>query len=121
MLTLAMMNRGSIYSLSANGGEVKGYMGLGPEHSAQTGTGRPLGTGRPVSQELPDVRCSPVVRWFRPVMGVPDVRRLRTSADFGSGAVTPVVQSGPNVRSLASGVGALVVRSGPDVRWLGLG
>ena len=74
MLTLARMNGGSIYSLSANGGEVKGYMGLGPEHCAQTGTGRPLGTGRPVSQELPDVRCPPVVRWFRSVMGVPDVR-----------------------------------------------
>ena len=68
------MNGGSIYSLSAKGGEVKGYMGLGPEHYAQTGAGRPLGTGRPVSQELPDIRCSPVVRWFCSVMGVPNVR-----------------------------------------------
>ena len=121
MLTLARMNGGSIYSLSANGGEVKGYMGLGPEHCAQTGTGRPLGTGRPVSQELPDVRCPPVVRWFRSVMGVPDVRRLRTSADVGSGAVAPVVRSGPDVRSFASGARAPDVRSGPDVRSLGLG
>ena len=102
-------------------GEVKGYMGLGPEHCAQTGTGRPLGTGRPVSQELSDVRCPLVVRWFHFVMGVPDVRRLRTSADFGSGAVAPVVRSGPDVRSFASGAGAPVVRSGLDVRWLGLG
>ena len=74
MLTLARMNGGSIYSLSANGGEMKGYMGLGPKHYAQTGTGRPLGTGRPVSQEPPDIQCPPVVRWFRSVMGVPDVR-----------------------------------------------
>ena len=105
----------------------------------QRGTGRPLGTGRPVSQELPDVRCPPVICWFRSVMGVPDVQRLRTSADFGSGAVAvvvrsgpdvlslalgagaPVVWSGPDVRSFASGVGAPVVRSGPDVRSLGLG
>ena len=56
MLILARMNGGSIYSLSANGGEVKGYVGLGPEYYAQTGTGRPLGTGRTVSPELPDVR-----------------------------------------------------------------
>ena len=100
---------------------MKGYMGLGPEHCAQTGTGRPLGTGRPVSQELPDVRCPLVVRWFRSVMGVPDVLRLRTFADVGSGAVASVVRSGPDVRSLASGAGAPVVRSGPDVRSLGLG
>ena len=112
---------GSIYSLSANGGEVKGYMGLGPEHCAQTGTGGPLGTGRPVSQELPDVRCPPVVRWFRSVMGVPDVRKRQSSADFGSGAGEPVVRSGPYIRSFASGVGAPVVQSGLDVRWLGLG
>ena len=92
-----------------------GYMGLGPKHYAQTGTGCTLGTGRPVSQELPDVRCPPVVRWFRSVMGVPDVQRLRTSADFGSGAVAVVVRSGPDVLSLASGAGA------PDVRSLGLG
>ena len=87
----------------------------------QPGTGRPLGTGHPVSQELPDVRCPPVVRWFHSVMGVPDVRRLRTSADFGLGVVALVVRSGPDVRSLASGAGAPVVRSGPDIRWLGLG
>ena len=49
-------------------------MGLGPEQCAQKGTGRPLGTGRPVSQELLDVWCPPVVRWFRSMMGVPDVR-----------------------------------------------
>ena len=49
-------------------------MGLGPEHCAQTGIGRPLGTGRPVSQELSDALCPPVVHWFRSVMGVPDVR-----------------------------------------------
>ena len=73
-------------------------MGLGPEHCAQTGTGRPLGTGRPVSQELPDVWCPQDVRWFRSVMGVPDVQRLQTSADFGSGAVAPVVRSGLDVR-----------------------
>ena len=96
-------------------------MGLEPEHCAQTGTGHPLGAGRPVSQELPDIRCPPVVRWFRSMMGVPDVRRLRTSADVGSGAVTPVVRSGLDVRSLASGAGASVVQSGPDVRSLGLG
>ena len=121
MLTLARMNGGSIYSLSANGGEVKGYMGLGPEHCAQTGTGRSLGTGRPVSQELPSVRCPPAIHWFRSVMGGPDVRRLRTSADFGSGAVAPVVRSGPDVHSMISGAGAPVVRSGLDVRWLELG
>ena len=74
MLTLARMNWGSIYSLSANGGELKGYMGLGPEHYVQTATRRPLGTGRPVSQEPPDIQCPPVVRWFCSVMGVPDVR-----------------------------------------------
>ena len=96
-------------------------MGLGPEHCAQTGTGRPLGTGRPVSQELSDIRCPPVVRWFRSVMGVPDDQKRRSSADFGSGAGAPVVRSGPDVRSFASGAGAPVVRSGPDVRSLGLG
>ena len=121
MLTLERRWGRSIYSLSANGGEVKGYMGLGPEHCAQTGTGRPLGTGRPVSQELSDIRCPPVVRWFRSVMGVPDVRRLWTYADLGSGAVAPVVRLGLGVRSFALGAGAPVIRSGPDVRWLGLG
>ena len=100
---------------------MKGYMGLGPEHCAQTGTGRPLGTGRTVSQALLDVRCPPVVRWFRSVMGVSDVRKRRSSADFGSGAGAPVVRSRPDVRSFSSGAGAPVVRSGPDVRSLGLG
>ena len=49
MLTLARMNRRSIYSLSANGGERKGYMGFGPE------------TGH---NQVPDVRWGPVVRWL---------------------------------------------------------
>ena len=41
MLTLARMNGGSIYSLSANGGKVKGYMGLGPLLCAYKGAGCP--------------------------------------------------------------------------------
>ena len=55
MLTLARMNRRSIYSLSANEEEVRGYMGLGPESCAQTGTERPLGTGRLVAHGRPYV------------------------------------------------------------------
>ena len=106
------MNGGSIYSLSANGGEVKGYMGLGPE------SGR---SQVPDVRWWPVVRCPPDVRWFCSVMGVPDVRKGRSSADFGSGAGAPVVRSGPDVRSFASGVGAPVIQSGPDVRWLELG
>ena len=47
MLTLSRMNRRYIYSLSANGGERSGYMGLGPE------------TGH---NQVPDVRWGPVVR-----------------------------------------------------------
>ena len=47
MLTLTRRRRRrSIYSLSAKGGKVKGYMGLGPEHYAQTCTGCLLRTGR---------------------------------------------------------------------------
>ena len=87
----------------------------------QPATRRPLVAGRPVSQERPVVRCPPDIRWFCSMMGVPDVRKRRTSADFGSGAGAPVVRSGPDVRSFASGAGALVVRSGPDVYSLGFG
>ena len=96
-------------------------MGLEPDLCTQTGTGRPLGTGRPVTQELSDVRCPPVFRWFRSMKGVPNVQRLRTSGDVASGVGVSVIQSGPDVRSFASGAGAPIVRSRPDVRWLELG
>ena len=52
MLTRARRNRGSIYSLSANGGEVKGYMGLGPVT---------------VHTHAAYVRSLPVVRWLAAV------------------------------------------------------
>ena len=99
MLTLARRSRRSIYSLSANGDEVRGYMGLGPNSCAQTGSGRPLGIG-PVARGCPDVRWSSVFHYFHSVMEVPDFRSLRTSANFGSGAVVPDVRSCPIVRSL---------------------
>ena len=64
MLTLARMNGGSIYSLSANGGEVKGYMGLGPE-AAHT--------------QAADVRSLPVVR---PLVEVHSSGKARTSTNY---------------------------------------
>ena len=75
-------------------------MGLRPKSYAQTGIGRPLGNDCPVAHGWPDVWWLPDFRWIRSVMGMPDVRSLRTSANFGSGAVAPDVWSCPVVRSL---------------------
>ena len=78
-------------------------MGLGPESCAQTGTGRPVCSGRPVAQGRPDIRWSLFFRYFHSVKATSDVWSLRTSTNFGSGAVTPVVRSSPDVRSLGLG------------------
>ena len=56
--------------------------------------------GRPESQERQVVQCPPDVRWFGSVMGVPDVRKRRASADVGSDAGVPVVWFGPDVSHL---------------------
>ena len=62
MLTLARMNGGSIYSLSANGGESRGTWASGPNLDAARyrttaadrssvvsgATGRPVSSGRPL-------------------------------------------------------------------------
>ena len=75
MLTLTRRWRRSIYSLSANGGEVKGYMGLRPDLSAQTRVGRPTGIRRPVAREGPVVWYLSDVRRFGSVDVAPDFRR----------------------------------------------
>ena len=96
-------------------------MGLGPESCAQIGIGRPLGTGRPVAHGRTDVRWSLGFRYFCSVMEVSDVRSLRTSANFGSGAVAPDVRSLSVVRLLGGVAGHPVLAGHPLAVALGWG
>ena len=80
-------------------------MGLGPNHYAQTGVGRPDAVRRPMAREGPDVRC------------LSDVRRF-SSGGLRSDVRASVVRGASEDRSFGSGVEVSVVRRGPDVRSL---
>ena len=85
MPTLESWTRWSIYSLSAKeGGE--GVNGLRPNRNQCTGVGRPEVTGRPEVREGPDVRR------FGSGVHRSDVRWLRSSVNFFSGAYLPDVR-----------------------------
>ena len=88
MLNLTRRRRRSIYSLSAKGGEVKGYMGFGPKLCADRyrtsagvrSSGGSWASGRPVVSGLPLIRLGcrgtdrpvgPVIRSLGGVAGRP--------------------------------------------------
>ena len=113
MLTLTRRRWRSIYSLSAKGGEVKGYMGLGPKLCADRYR---TCAGGPVVRWLMRDRSSGVAG--RPLEalceGAPDVQKFHSSVNFHSvdrcrmsgaagrplAGMSPDVRSGPVIHSL---------------------